>query len=306
MTLDHLEPGIRHLVDKPIQERVYDLWPRLFVKTPQVTAIYGELDRLYYRGNQERSSILLIWGEPNVGKTSILSRYVRLKLKESADSVSENHYAQVPTFIVSMPVGNNKAEFYELILSKLGVAYNPYSSPSTQSVQARRLMQKQGVRLPIFDEIHNVVPLNADTKDEMLRTIKELSNKIQRPLVFAGTGAARDFISQSKELRERYYEIQVTRFAYDDRFKDFLETIEHIIPLRKPSGLSEPRLRKFLYDFSGGLIGTLNELLFQATVTAIQNEDERITKDNLAGTIYAQNVRLRMGVRRTLAKPPNG
>lgn len=303
MNLDHLVPQAQALATAPLQTRIREFWPRIFVDTDAATTVFKELDRLFLRADQARSPILLVWGESNVGKTAILERYVKEKMEEATagGELHESHYPKIPAVMISMPTDNNRTEFFELILTRLGRPFNPYGRNEALSVMTRRLMEETGVRLAIFDEIHNVIPLSSNTKDEMLRQIKELSNKLRRPLVLSGTADAHDFVSRSTELRERFYSIEVGRLKRGKEFSDFLGTIEFLIPLQKRSNLTSERMAELLYVMSGGLTGTLSELLFHASVSAVEDGTERITRTNLISTIYARNIIARLGVKRSIA-----
>ncbi|WP_170118332.1 TniB family NTP-binding protein [Phreatobacter oligotrophus] len=303
--MDHLDPAVQALVTEPIETRIYQFWPRIFVTTPTVELVFKELDRLFLRGDQARSPNLLIWGDSNVGKTALLERYVRRKMQkaEQEGDVRPTGYANIPAIMISMPTDNNRTEFFELILTRLGRAFNPYGRNEALPVMTRRLMEEVGLRLAIFDEIHNIIPTN-DAKDEMLRQIKELSNKIRRPMVLSGTREAYSFISSSRELTERFYAIEIPKVQKGNDFTAFLNTMEAIIPLKRASHLSEDRMAEMLYNLSEGLPGRLSELLFHATVAAVETKVERITAKNLTETIYAQNIIARQGAARTLAPAP--
>lgn len=313
MNLDHLDPAVQALAAEPIETRIYEFWPRIFVSTPKIQLVYREMDKLFLRGDQARSPILLVWGDSNVGKTALLERYVKRKMNEAADKRAKEEdneagvlpslYANIPAVMISMPTDNNRTEFCELILTRLGRAFNPYGQNNALSVMTRKLMEEVGLRLAIFDEIHNVIPAT-DAKDEMLRQIKELSNKIRRPLVLSGTREARDFIFRSSELKERCYPIEITKLEKGAEFTTFLNTMEALIPLRRASYLSEERKAELLYNLSDGLTGRLSELLFHAAVAAVETGSERITSRNLTETIYAQNIIARLGATRTLATAP--
>lgn len=302
MTFDHLHPDVRHLASEPITVRIYDFWPRIFVQTKTVDAIYREMDRLVLRGDQARSPILLIWGDSNVGKTALLERYVKDKMEKAIQGgeVRPSLYPNIPVIMISMPADNNRTEFFELMLTKLGRVFNPYGKNDALSPVTRKLMEEVGLRLAIFDEIHNIIPAH-DAKAELLRQIKELSNKIRRPMVLSGTREAYEFISTSIELKERFVDIEMPRLKRGEEFAKFLRTIARLIPLQKPSPLAQPEMVELLYNLSEGLTGRLSELLYHAAIAAVEDGTECITANKIISTIYAKNILSRLGAVRTLA-----
>ncbi len=152
---------------------------------------------------------LLVWGESWTGKSFMLEEFVKVKMAEAAKNpVRENLYANIPIFRISLPV-NNEMEFYELIITKLGREYNPFAQTKSIPIFARELLIQCGVKLLIFDELHNIIPESKTDQSQLLKIIKELSNKTRRPIVFGGTRVARRFLFESKEVENRFSDIVV-------------------------------------------------------------------------------------------------
>ncbi len=276
--------------------RLHTYWENVFVETEQVEKVHKELEDRFSRADSDRPMGLLVWGESWTGKSYMLEEFVKDKMKEAAQNpVRENLYANIPVFRISLPV-NNETEFYELIITKLGREFNPFAQTKSIPIFARELLIQCGVKLLIFDELHNIIPESKSDQSQLLKIIKELSNKTRRPIVFGGTRVARRFLFESKEVENRFSDIVVPGYpTCDDDFLDLLHSFEHVLPLRKPSRLDKTKgLADYIHQLTGGRIGGVHELLRHAALHAIRTGDEQITRKSIDETPYGESLRRRM------------
>lgn len=67
----------------------------------------------------------------------------------------------------------------------------------------------------------------------------------------------------------------------NNEFLDLLGTFEVLIPLRNRSSLTNSDLATDLHVMSRGILGELSEILRQATIAAIKDKSEQITRATL-------------------------
>lgn len=72
---------------------------------------------------------------------------------------------------------------------------------------------------------------------------------------------ARAALLTDAALAERFDAVELTRWADDEGFRDLLQTMGAILPLRQPSELTGERCRRGILDLSDGNTGRIFRLV---------------------------------------------
>ena len=145
-----------------------------------------------------------------------------------------------------------------------------------------------GTRLVLLDEIHNMdigTRIGAEAADQ----IKYLSERIPATFVLAGVdvdGGGLFAGRRGGQIASRYTLIPTRPFAHktsadQNAWRSLVATLEQALRLHahKPGTLLG--LESYLHQRTGGMIGSLSQLIREAALDAIENDTEKITRKSL-------------------------
>lgn len=140
---------------KEFGERVSNL----NIEHPQIREIYRMFDSIVKRPGKTRH--LFITGSSNVGKTTLAEKYAERHPKYVEVDEEGTEIDKKPVLIVEVPHPFTLLEFYYEILDALE-APRLLGRPLVNELKNRAyyLIEKQGVKLIIFDEINNIMTSN--------------------------------------------------------------------------------------------------------------------------------------------------
>lgn len=233
----------------------------------------GKLQWLLAQPKKMRMPNLLIVAPTNNGKTMVVEKFRRdhprgLSLDGRADII--------PVLRVQMPSAADPLRFYQAILEALSAPTRRGHRLVEKEGQAMRLLHATGVKMLVIDEIHNALAGPTNKLSEMLNLLKNLGNDLQIPLVGVGTKDALQVIHSDDQLANRFEPFPLPRWQDDNELQDLLASFERILPLRRPSDLTNPVLARRVIALSEGILGEIVTLLVRAAETAVRTGVERI------------------------------
>lgn len=280
---DHAEkliPEAREHLECPVDERLKFIQLDRWVAYPRAAQILERMETLFSSPKKHRMPGLLVVGEPNNGKTSLVQRFCALHPKNDGWSDAPPY----PVMYVQAPSGPDERQFYDSILSTLLVPFRYRDAVSEKLDSIAYYFNKIGTRMLIVDEIHNILSGSSLKQRAFLNALKNLSNRMQIPLVLVGTKEALAAISIDAQFSSRFRPERLHKWKPDQNFVNMLANMERTLPLSLPSNLATPELAPAIYDLSGGILGELSSLLSGAAATAIKTGTERITLKELKMT----------------------
>lgn len=283
-TFEHLHPKARALVNLPVEDRIIARWERLWIKHHAADQIISQLDQYLLMPRSPRPRNLLIYGESGVGKSTILKHWetrvrednARKAEAEDLDRLGE--WAVLPVIRIQTPPGGDEVRLYNNILIEFGMRVSSSVSPAQKELMVRRLMAQCRVKVLMMDELHNVLSGRFDKRLHFNVVIKNLTNETGVPIVAAGTASVDQAFHKEDQLHKRFRRIELKRMQRGDEWRKILRAYEKLIPLRRPSELTETSLSERLYTLSSGIIGELSNLLYDSAIAAIRSGEERITE----------------------------
>jgi hypothetical protein len=218
---------------------------------------------------------MLIVGDTNNGKTSIVKRFLSLYPGEN----NPNHARQkLPVLAIQAPAVPEERRLYSLLLESLGYPHTN-EHPDTLRHRVVQTLPKVGVKLIIIDEIHNVNAGSPKKQAVFMNVLRFLQNELPIPIVAVGILDAQYTIQADAQLENRFGRPYIlARWRAGKDFLRLLAGFEACLPLQRASNLTEPVMAGRLLALCGGVLGDLSALLQSAAIEAVKCGEERISE----------------------------
>ncbi len=148
-------------------------------------------------------------------------------------------------------------------------------------------MRMCAVQTLLVDELHNLLCGPVSRQRELLGLLRYLGNDLRIPIVALGTREAYLALRLDDQLENRFEPILLPPWRDDAETGRLLASFESVLPLREPSGLGLPELRRLIVSRTDGLIGEIHQLLATASGQALQSGRECITGDDIVSCAFA-------------------
>jgi Bacterial TniB protein len=147
---------------------------------------------------------------------------------------------------------------------------------------------RTGVEVVLVDELHNL-NLATRTGAEVSDQLKYFAERLPATFVYAGIDveAAGLFAgTRGRQIAGRFTVIPATPFAYGtteqrEQWRALVATMDSALRLLKHKPGSLVAMDDYLYRRTGGMIGSLSQLVRGAAILAIEDSTEKITRELL-------------------------
>lgn len=272
----HIHEPLRPKLLLPKEERLAFLWQPFWIGYPHANAVIKILRALLCRPQQIRAQGLLLIGEPNQGKTTLIKRFVQQYGESYLDDT--NTMVKPVIFIQATPDGKEKS-FYIQIIESYKLPYKPTANTSVLRFQAVNLLRFYKVQMLIIDEVHTLLSGTAREQRNMMNAIKFLCNELCIPMILVGTKDAVRVLHTDPQHASRFDVLELEVFANNSDFRKVVGSFLRLLPLRKPSNILTPSALNAIHGISGGNLGNVKRLLIECAETAIENGDECISEE---------------------------
>lgn len=282
---DHLNEKAKAYLKLSDEERISKIHGERWIKYTRAEEILDRLEKLLNRPQVNRMKNLLIVGDTNNGKTSILKRFLDLHPK---DDNPDGDVISLPVLLIQCPPTPDEGRLYDEILVKLSAPFRRSDRPGKKLHEVMTIFERIGVRVLILDEIHNVLVGTPSQQSKFLNVIKYLGNELKITIVAAGIDEAFSVLASDPQLANRFDSMLLPRWELNHEYKRLLASFERAIPLREPSNLIQKDILMKLHSMSEGLIGELSTILNEAAEMAITSKRERIDLEVLKKLYWQQ------------------
>lgn len=269
--MSHLNKEIGPIALSGTDERIARILSDKWIGYSKATEIIRTMEYLMIHPKTHRMPNLLLVAPTNNGKTILLQRFFdghRPEITEGGMTI--------PVLYVQAPFKPDEKMFFINILQALNAPHQVRSTAMQLYQQVTRILRKVGTRILIIDEIHHVLAGGHVTQRVFLNMIKYLSNDLQIVIIASGIRDALSAINTDKQLANRFEPAVLPRWTMGEDYLRLLSSFEAILPLRKPSGLTQEEKAMKILSMSGGTIGEISTILKKAAVQAILTKKEYI------------------------------
>lgn len=277
-TYAHIRPEFRNIAAMPNDKRLAFLDEPRWIRYQAADSIIATLRGLLRKPPRHRMPNLLLVGEPNNGKTTIVRRFHE-QVKAEKNHVDHEGEPINPVIVAESPPSADEKALYISILERFQPNYRATDPVNKLRYQVIHLFRYSHIRMLIVDEFHSLLTGSAIKQREVMNAIKMLCNELAIPIVGVGTGDAVRVLHTDPQHASRFDVVRLPRWEANAEFLKLLRSFESILPLKKPSGLHQPELAEPLLVISQGIIGNLHRLLVECSIVAIKTGKERIDRE---------------------------
>jgi hypothetical protein len=263
------------------------------VATPTVRAVIHTGRRLVLLNRHQHGARrgLIVTGPPGTGKTTAITELGRtheLQVRRRSPATVQ----RLPVVYVTVPPAAHPRMFAVEFARFLGLPVDRSMTQSDVTSAVCHLLRTLHTELVLVDELHNL-DLRTRAGAEASDQLKYLAERITATFVYAGIDlAAAGIFSgiRGKQIAGRSITIQTAPLPYGtgeqrQQWRALLATLEGALQLRAHRKGTFLRLDRYLYERTGGMIGSLLHLVRAAAIDAILNHSECITKTSLDAVV---------------------
>jgi|GEM_PF-260816 len=253
--------------------RVWDLKTQ-WIPYTRAKILIREAEELLSRPKAPRMPCLLVYADPNSGKTAIHRHYCGLHhidLNLDGDAIR----ARVIGIETRSPA---EGALYDAILRTIHAPFRVQDRADKKRHQVLTILERIGTRQLLIDELNTAIAGPFLKQKKFLVALKNLLNELEMTAFAMGTPEARIALAPDPQLESRFEMQELQRWTDDEELRKLLESFECRLPLREPSELQAPAFARRIYELTEGYIGEIAELLMRAAVKAIVTKKERIDR----------------------------
>jgi len=269
----HIHSNFVHVLSLSDEERVAFMDQPRWIGYPRANEVIEHMRGMLSKPIRPRMQNLLIVGEPNNGKTTLIDRFGEMYGKGHINSDTE---PVRPVVIAEAPSSPDEKGLYISILERFSTPYRATDPMVKLRYQVIHLMRECHVKMLIIDELHSLLAGTAGKQREVMNAIKLLCNELRIPIVGVGTVDAVRILHTDPQHASRFEVARLPRWQLDKDFLRLVTSFEKTLPLMKPSKLSSREKLPIIYSTCSGNIGDLHRLLIECAKEAILSGKEEI------------------------------
>ncbi|MFA0256012.1 TniB family NTP-binding protein [Vibrio breoganii] len=255
---------------------------RAFVSTPNVMKILSYMDRCRDLSDFESEpTCMMVFGASGVGKTTVIKKYLSQNKRDF-----EARGDIIPVLHIELPDNAKPVDVARELLLNMG---DPLALHDTDLPRLTKrltdLIPAVGVKLIIIDEFQHLVEERSNrVLTQVGNWLKIILNRTNCPIALFGMPYSKVVLQANSQLHGRFsIQFDLRPFSYQGGkgvFRTFLIHLDRALPFERESGLAKDELQQRLYAFSQGNMRSLRNLIYQASVEAIDNNHESITNED--------------------------
>lgn len=273
---NYIHEKFRHLVFADNEMRMNFLNIPRWIGYSGANKVLATFTELLNMPKRNRMPNLLLIGDPNNGKTTLIRRFYDLNGEPYVD---ESDNAVKPIILAESPPSANEKELYISLIERFEAPYRSTESTVKLRYQAIHLFREFHVKMLIMDEFHSMLTGTARQQSQTMNAIKLLCNELQIPIIGVGTKDAVRVLHTDPQHASRFDVMTLPVWGLNPDFQKLLTNIEATLPLKLQSNLSQPELATQIYTISEGNFGNTYRLITTCAKRAIETGAEKITAD---------------------------
>jgi type II secretory pathway predicted ATPase ExeA len=267
----HLPQDVRPIAALDAEARITHIRAERWVQHAAADRVLGYLQEALQQPPRARMENILLVGESGMGKTMLVRKFER---QNSAPFDDVTGIQRRPVVVMLMPHQPTEGQFFNQLLHALN-APSPGHFTRGFPVQdpAVRLLRRLGTRVVVIDELNSLLAGTPRQQRVFLQLLRFLSNELRTAFVGVGVPEARHALLSDSQLRSRFTDIELSPWSLGEDLRDF---VTRSLPLREPSPVDSPKLRRLLADRTGGITLGICKAFERAAIAAIRDGREKI------------------------------
>ncbi len=272
MNVDHVKETKRWMFSLSDQDRIDRILKHFWVSYPQAESIIHIIRNMIAARGRVQAPCLMVSGDSGSGKSS-LANHIK--------DVSKDWNMKIA--FMSCVERSDGLKFKESVVSALGAPTVPgRSARQGYPGELEKYIRITGVRALIIDEFHDAMLVQKSDQTKNLSFLKGLTGEpFMLTIIALGTPLAVNALKIDDQLFRRFDFIHLQSWEENEVFRSFLAAIEENLPLKKPSGLYQKDIVKYLLSESKGNTASLLDIVRFGAIQAVKSGEERITVDLL-------------------------
>jgi hypothetical protein len=180
----HLHPDLRHVLGLSAKERMEFMDQPRWLGYPLANRVIEVMRGLMEKPSRPRMPNLLLVGDSNNGKTTIVQRF---RKQYGEGYVNEDVEPVKPVVVTQAPPSADEKSLYIAVLESFWAPYRPTDPVPKLRYQVIHQLRACHTRLLIIDEFHSLLTGGAVKQRETMNAIKLLCNELMIPIVGVGT-----------------------------------------------------------------------------------------------------------------------
>lgn len=283
--MKHLSREIATIAKLDDDARIKRILSYKWIGYTKALRVLNKMEFLLIHPKIHRMPNLLLHANTANGKTILLQRFFN---KYHPNKYSTGDRKKMPVVYTQAPYKPDERMFYIGLLNKLEAPYNVKERDLVRlHQQVVNILKTVETKILIIDEIHHVLAGTLLIQRVFLNMIKFLANELQIVIIVSGTRDALSAINADKQLANRFEPVSLPLWKMGEEYLRLLTSFEAILPLRKPSNLTQEDIALKILSLSGGTIGEISQIIRNAAVEAILSKKEHIDLAILSHIDYA-------------------
>ncbi|WP_406209596.1 TniB family NTP-binding protein [Streptomyces sp. NBC_01017] len=199
---------------------------------------------------------------------------------------------RIPVVYIVTPPAVKPRDLVVELAAFLGLPYASRESPQAITHNVISVLHKVRCRLIVVDEIHNL-DLTTRNGQDASDQLKYLFEQIQATFVYAGVNVTENGLFsglRGRQLAGRFITLNTGPFEHDtpqqrEDWERVVLTMESTLRLHRHTPGTLRRHEPYLHKRTGGMIGSLDQLIYEAANDAIADGTEKITKRHLEAVV---------------------
>jgi DNA transposition AAA+ family ATPase len=295
-----LAPQARDAYEEQLRRYHADL---PLVNTPTIQKVISTTRLLIQLNRQQISARrgVIVSGMSGTGKTTALTQLGRAhQLAMHRRHPDERN--RLPVIYVTVPPAATSRMLAVEFARFLGLDFTRRANITDITNAVCSVAAHTHVDLVLVDEIHNI-SLATRTGAEVSDTLKYFAERLPATFVYAGVEVEAQGLfagARGRQIAGRFTVVPAAAFAYGTpEQRDAWHALETTLRLRHHTPGTLTGMAEYLYQRSGGMIGSLSQLVRGAAILAIEDGTEKITREHIelvpvdyaAQTAYAASTR---------------
>ncbi len=277
----HLLLSCQHLPELSMEEKlkhideIYQYW----LDYPLAHKIMEKLKRLVKISNRDRMDNLLIIGNSNNGKTTLIKKFCH---DYDIQGITADNEPIRPILTIQAPPTSRTKALYKEILHKLAAPYRQSATVDDLYYETITALEACHVRVLVIDEFQSLNVGTIRQKEEIMNTLRNITNTLPISIVGVGVCKAQELTRLDEQYSSRFPIETLPLWKCDKEYRKLLTQFEGILPFSLPSELNNRNNTQLIYQVTKGNLGHTSQFIAKCARYAVNNHTDNISNEIIA------------------------